>query len=191
MHPAVNVISVTPICPHTLSFRPILLPDSMVLKVKVPKRSRATAWAAFDGRARVELMKGDYISISASPFSFPTVMSSPTEYFESVSRTLNWNVREQQKSFVHLLSKKNKINYEELKKPKFSLEEPDEISDDVDEEAIDEDSGVDIDDQDFSTHFVPSDGQGIETPHRTTTNTPLIQTSTSKELHIEDLNLNN
>lgn len=191
VHPAVNVISVTPICPHTLSFRPILLPDSMVLKVKVPKRSRATAWAAFDGRARVELMKGDYISISASPFSFPTVMSSPTEYFESVSRTLNWNVREQQKSFVHLLSKKNKINYEELNKPKFSLEEPDEISDDVDEEAIDEDSGVDIDDQDFSTHFVPSDGQGIETPHRTTTNTPLIQTSTSKELHIEDLNLNN
>ncbi|GMG18580.1 unnamed protein product [[Candida] boidinii] len=108
VHPSVSAISVTPICPHTLSFRPILLPDSMILKVKVPQRSRATAWASFDGRSRVELLKGYYVTVSASPFPFPSVKSSKTEYFDSVSRVLNWNSREEQKSFVHLLSDKNR-----------------------------------------------------------------------------------
>ncbi|RCK57917.1 NAD(+) kinase [Candida viswanathii] len=97
VHPGVSAISVTPICPHTLSFRPILLPDGMFLKVKVPDGSRATAWCSFDGKDRTELHKGDYVTIQASPFPFPTVIASPNEYFDSVSRNLHWNVREQQK----------------------------------------------------------------------------------------------
>ncbi|CCH45955.1 putative inorganic polyphosphate/ATP-NAD kinase [Wickerhamomyces ciferrii] len=173
VHPNVSAISVTPICPHTLSFRPILLPDSMVLKVRVPKRSRSTAWAAFDGRSRVELQKGDYVSISASPFSMPTVMSSPTEYFDSVSRTLNWNIREQQKSFVHLLSTKNKKNYEvnQLSKPKFKLNmdsdsENSESEQNESEEQFEagHESPDDIDDNDLSTYYMPPPGQGIDTP---------------------------
>lgn len=48
---------ITPICPHTLSFRPMLLPDSMELRICVPYHSRATAWASFDGRGRVELKR--------------------------------------------------------------------------------------------------------------------------------------
>lgn len=108
VHPGVSAISVTPICPHTLSFRPILLPDGMFLKVKVPELSRSTAWASFDGKVRTELDKGDYVTIQASPFPFPTVISSKTEYIDSVSRNLNWNAREQQKPFTHLLSGPNK-----------------------------------------------------------------------------------
>ncbi|GMG49532.1 unnamed protein product [Ambrosiozyma monospora] len=128
VHPSVSAISVTPICPHTLSFRPILLPDSMSLKVKVPLRSRATAFAAFDGRARVELLKGYYVSVYASPFPFPTVRSSKTEYIDSVSRVLNWNNREEQKSFVHLLSDKNKKSY-----TKYQKSHPDGINTSLDQ----------------------------------------------------------
>lgn len=112
VHPGVSAISVTPICPHTLSFRPILLPDGMSLKVKVPNSSRATAWASFDGKVRTELSKGDYVTIQASPFPFPTVKSSKTEYFDSVSRNLNWNVREQQKPFAHYLTGNTKSAFE-------------------------------------------------------------------------------
>lgn len=109
--PTVNAIAVTPVCPHTLSFRPIILPDTILLKVKVPLRARGTAWAAFDGKDRVELQKGDYITISASPYAFPTVESSVDEFVHSISRTFNWNAREQQKSFTHMLSDKNKEKY--------------------------------------------------------------------------------
>lgn len=113
VHPGVSAISVTPICPHTLSFRPILLPDGMFLKVKVPETSRATAWASFDGKVRTELKKGDYVTIQASPFPFPTVRSTKTEYFDSVSRNLNWNVREPQKPFTHFLTGTNKSAFEQ------------------------------------------------------------------------------
>ncbi|CAK9439215.1 uncharacterized protein LODBEIA_P34390 [Lodderomyces beijingensis] len=99
VHPGVSAISVTPICPHTLSFRPILLPDGMFIKIKVPSSSRSHAWSSFDGRVRTELSRGYYVTVQASPFPFPTVISSKTEYIDSVSRNLHWNIREQQKPF--------------------------------------------------------------------------------------------
>ncbi|CAI4059835.1 NADH/NAD(+) kinase SKDI_05G0290 [Saccharomyces kudriavzevii IFO 1802] len=109
--PSVNAIAVTPICPHTLSFRPIILPDSMELKVKVGMNSRGTSWVNFDGKDRVELKQGDYVVIAASPYAVPTVESSPSEFFESISKNLNWNDREEQKPFAHILSPKNQEKY--------------------------------------------------------------------------------
>lgn len=57
VHPQIPAILITPICPHTLSFRPMLLPDGMELRICVPYNSRSTAWASFDGRGRVELKR--------------------------------------------------------------------------------------------------------------------------------------
>ena len=57
VHPEIPAILITPICPHTLSFRPMLLPDTMELRICVPYNSRSTAWASFDGRGRVELKR--------------------------------------------------------------------------------------------------------------------------------------
>lgn len=51
-HPENPIILVTAICAHTLSFRPIILPDTMVLRMGVPYDARTTSWASFDGRER-------------------------------------------------------------------------------------------------------------------------------------------
>lgn len=112
VYPEVNALCITPICPHTLSFRPIILPDSMILTIKVPKDSRSTAWCSFDGKNRLELQKGDKVYIRASQYSFPTIEARKTEFIDSIRRSLNWNQREQQKSLGHLLSGKNKSKYE-------------------------------------------------------------------------------
>jgi NAD+ kinase len=93
VHPDIPAILLTPICPHTLSFRPMVLSDTMALRVAVPRNSRATAYCAFDGKGRVELRQGDYVTITASQYPFPTVTRTDTEWFDSVSRTLRWNVR--------------------------------------------------------------------------------------------------
>jgi NAD+ kinase len=93
VHPDIPAILLTPICPHTLSFRPMLLNDSMALRIAVPLKSRATAYCAFDGKGRVELRQGDHVTIAASQYPFPTVLSQPTEWFDSISRTLRWNNR--------------------------------------------------------------------------------------------------
>ena len=51
-HPENPVMLLTAICAHTLSFRPIILPDSIVLRLGVPYDSRSSSWASFDGRER-------------------------------------------------------------------------------------------------------------------------------------------
>lgn len=93
VHPDIPAILLTPICPHTLSFRPMVLSDTMLLRVSIPRNSRATAYCAFDGKGRVELKQGDHVTITASQYPFPTVVRTDTEWFDSVSRTLRWNVR--------------------------------------------------------------------------------------------------
>ncbi|ORY73888.1 ATP-NAD kinase-like domain-containing protein [Protomyces lactucae-debilis] len=98
-HPEIPTILISPICPHTLSFRPLLVPDSMVLQVAVAYDSRSTAWASFDGRNRVELKQGDYVRVSASRFPFPTCLRGKQtgDWFESIATKLSWNARKRQK----------------------------------------------------------------------------------------------
>ncbi|CAG8531288.1 5842_t:CDS:2 [Ambispora gerdemannii] len=102
VHPEISALLITPICPHTLSFRPMLLPDSMELRICVPFNSRSTAWASFDGRGRLELKRGDHIKITPSKFPFPSVCldNQSRDWFNSLTRCLKWNERERQRGFV-------------------------------------------------------------------------------------------
>lgn len=180
VHPGVSAISVTPVCPHTLSFRPILLPDGMFLKVKVPSTSRATAWASFDGKVRTELKMGYYVTVQASPYPFPTVRSSKTEYFDSVSRNLNWNAREQQKPFSQFLTGTTKSAFELKQKHNghelddslahltmeedFDIDYSDKPSDDekpLPTGELDEEVCLDYD---HVGPYIPEPGSGINTP---------------------------
>lgn len=52
VHPNVPAILLTPVCPHSLSFRPIILPDYAELELRIPDNARCTAWVCFDGRSR-------------------------------------------------------------------------------------------------------------------------------------------
>ena len=95
-HPSIPGILLTPICPHTLSFRPMVLSDTLCLRICVPKASRSTAYASFDGKGRVELRRGDEVRVEAGRYPFPTVVGeggTGGEWFESVRRALRWNTR--------------------------------------------------------------------------------------------------
>ncbi|KAF9006775.1 ATP-NAD kinase [Hymenopellis radicata] len=157
VHPEIPALLITPICPHTLSFRPMLLPDSMELRICVPFNSRSTAWASFDGRGRVELKQGDHIKVTASKYPFPTVCADKqsTDWFHAISRTLKWNERERQKSFVVVEEpakprKKGKrgdvsgVATPDVPEESLEDEEEDEVSDEDGEEK--EEDKFDIDD---------------------------------------------
>ena len=100
-HPENPVMLVTAICAHTLSFRPIILPDTIVLRMGVPYDARASCWASFDGRERVELCPGDYVTVSASRYPFASVQPSgrrSEHWINSISAKLGWNKRQRQKA---------------------------------------------------------------------------------------------
>lgn len=71
----------------------MVLSDSSLLRIAVPIASRSTAYCSFDGKGRVELRQGDYVTIEASQYPFPTVVSGNGEWFKSVQRALRWNTR--------------------------------------------------------------------------------------------------
>ncbi|KAI0380727.1 ATP-NAD kinase [Hypomontagnella monticulosa] len=100
-HPENPVMLVTSICAHTLSFRPIILPDTIVLRIGVPYDARTNSWASFDGRERIELHPGDYVTISASRFPFASVQPQgrrSEDWVNSISAKLGWNTRQKQKN---------------------------------------------------------------------------------------------
>lgn len=71
----------------------MVLSDTLLLRIAVPVASRSTAYCSFDGKGRVELRQGDYVTVEASQYPFPTVVSGSGEWFESVQRALRWNTR--------------------------------------------------------------------------------------------------
>jgi NAD+ kinase len=97
-HPLVPGLLFTPICAHSLSFRPLVFPDSVHLCVRVPHDARGGCFASFDGRDRTELRPGDSVHIALSRWPMPTVCSrdSTTDWVGSIRNTLHWNERRTQ-----------------------------------------------------------------------------------------------
>jgi len=99
VHPEVQSILLTPICPHSLSFRPVVFPDHMTLTVEVPKDSRAEMWCSFDGKHRTKLSPGDAVDIRSSRWPVPMIsaLGATDDWFLSVREGLHWNQRKVQK----------------------------------------------------------------------------------------------
>ncbi len=95
VHPDVPGIMITPICPHTLSLRPFIVPDSMELKIKLAEQTRSTAVISFDGRSSAEFEAGDELFIRCSHYPVVTVCrkDQTTDWFEGLSNCLRWNER--------------------------------------------------------------------------------------------------
>nr|XP_008165523.1 NAD kinase isoform X1 [Chrysemys picta bellii]XP_042708768.1 NAD kinase isoform X1 [Chrysemys picta bellii] len=102
IHPNVPAIMITPICPHSLSFRPIVVPAGVELKIMLSPEARNTAWVSFDGRKRQEVCHGDSISITTSCYPLPSICfrDPVSDWFESLAECLHWNVRKKQNHFA-------------------------------------------------------------------------------------------
>ena len=101
VHPSVVCMLLTPICPHSLSFRPIILPDSVKLKIQVPQTARSSAYISFDGSNRQELRKGDAVIIDTSEWPVPLIVTNDatSQWFSDLSESFGWSQRKQQIPF--------------------------------------------------------------------------------------------
>ncbi|CBQ68962.1 related to POS5-Mitochondrial NADH kinase [Sporisorium reilianum SRZ2] len=73
VHPSVQSLVLTPICPRSLSFRTVLLPSDSVIQLKISDDSRSPAELTVDGRVSKLLQPGEYLQVSMSPFPIPCV----------------------------------------------------------------------------------------------------------------------
>ncbi|XP_017960701.1 NAD kinase-like isoform X2 [Drosophila navojoa] len=104
IHPSVPAILVTPICPHSLSFRPIVVPAGVELKISISPDSRNTSRVSFDGRNDQELNHGDFLRVTTSIYPVPSICAQDqiSDWFDSLAEGLHWNVRKRQKCLDEL-----------------------------------------------------------------------------------------
>ena len=81
---------ITPISPHNLSFRPLIVPDSAVLSFKVESRNRKFL-ATLDGRSRTA-STDVALTISKAPFQAHLVKTTPDNIFEVLRQKLHWGI---------------------------------------------------------------------------------------------------
>ncbi len=87
--PELNSIIINPICPHTLTNRPVLLPESAEVRVSLCTREQG-ATVTLDGQASFTVKFGDSVTIRKSRY-ITTLISSPHRgYLEILRKKLGW-----------------------------------------------------------------------------------------------------
>lgn len=92
VYPRTEAIVVTPICPHMLTNRPLVLSSSQELRSLIVSEP-ASAGLMIDGQVAVELHPGDQVMVRKSPHSIYLAASSSKSYFEILRTKLNWGRR--------------------------------------------------------------------------------------------------
>lgn len=91
VHPDVAAIILTPICPHILSNRTIILPDSDVVSVVVDTSGKSDdIFITLDGQRGYPLKPGDRIRIKKAAHRAVLVRSPGRDYFKVLRTKLNW-----------------------------------------------------------------------------------------------------
>jgi NAD+ kinase len=89
IYPSMNAVVITPICPFTLSNRPIVVPDESVIELRLITQNEEVA-LTLDGQVGVSLMAGDRVVIRKSKTTFNLVQPMNRNYFDVLRDKLRW-----------------------------------------------------------------------------------------------------
>ncbi len=89
VYPSMNAVVITPICPHTLSNRPLVVPDDVEIELilKTPQEDVALT---LDGQVGLPLVVEDRVLIRKSRTSFNLIQADSRNYFEVLRGKLRW-----------------------------------------------------------------------------------------------------
>jgi NAD+ kinase len=89
LHPALNTIMLTPICPFTLTNRPIILRDDSVIDIRLGSKS-SEVWLTFDGQVGYPLKAEDVVRVEKKAKSIRLIKTPFKNYFEILRTKLKW-----------------------------------------------------------------------------------------------------
>lgn len=95
VHPGLDTILVTPICPFMLSSRPIILPASIRITTTFEKNGNAEcAQVIVDGQKHWEIRAGDQLEIETAEHPLKLIASPERDYFTILRNKLHWGSRQ-------------------------------------------------------------------------------------------------
>jgi len=93
VQPHVDALILTPIAPHTLTNRPIVIPAMAAVRVEPKIEDRDEVYVSFDGQAGCQLETGDQITIRCTDQPLRLIKPTTRSYFEVLRTKLKWGER--------------------------------------------------------------------------------------------------
>lgn len=87
--PRLNCFCVTPICPHSLSARPMVFPDSAMLEIKNVCQREKTLFLTVDGRVNYDITCGERIRITRSPLHTDFIRLKDGSFYDKLREKMN------------------------------------------------------------------------------------------------------
>ncbi|MEA2237527.1 MAG: kinase [Thermoanaerobaculia bacterium] len=89
IYPTMGAIVLTPICPHMLSNRPVVLPDDLEIEIGIATPNQEI-FLTLDGQEGLPIAQNDKVCINKSPNPVMLVRASTTSYFDVLRTKLKW-----------------------------------------------------------------------------------------------------
>jgi NAD+ kinase len=93
VHPNVDALILTPIAPHTLTNRPVVIPATSAVRVQPNMDERDEVFVTFDGQAGFQLQAGDEMTVRRAETPLRLIRPSTRSYFEVLRTKLKWGER--------------------------------------------------------------------------------------------------
>ncbi len=93
VQPVVDALVLTPIAPHMLTNRPIVIPATSLVRVQPQMNERDELYVTFDGQDGYELQAGDEVRIRCAERRVRLLRPSTRSYFDVLRQKLKWNER--------------------------------------------------------------------------------------------------
>jgi NAD+ kinase len=89
INPAVQSLILTPICPHTLTHRPLIVPENVEIEVTLTSKDDG-AMATLDGQVGIAMTQGDTAVIQASDHRTRLIRFPESHYYNVLREKLKW-----------------------------------------------------------------------------------------------------
>jgi NAD+ kinase len=90
LYPTISSYILTPICPFTLTNRPIILPDTATIWITLSRHSKEQVSLTFDGQVGFDLLDGDKVAVHQAKERIKLIKSPDHGYFEILRTKLGW-----------------------------------------------------------------------------------------------------
>jgi NAD+ kinase len=88
LYPSLEAVIITPICPHTLTYRPVVVPSDATVGLCL--RNGADVMLTVDGQVGMPLETGDRLKVVKAPSTVRLVQATGTTFFQLLREKLKW-----------------------------------------------------------------------------------------------------
>jgi NAD+ kinase len=92
IHPSLKTIILTPICPFTLINRPLIVPDTVTIKIEIEEKD-SNVFVSFDGQVGLDITNEDTIIVDKAPHTIHVIRTAGQSYYDRLKAKLRWSGR--------------------------------------------------------------------------------------------------